>query len=145
MKNKAAQVYGYVICVIAVITFLISSGTLINAVMDIGKPLYVGFRNDINLASFENYKADVLKQYTKEAAYVPTDMELKKMYEAARTEVIAKNEHDTRKSLLVSSILIVISIILFFVHWKWMMAINRKLPETASRPLERKIKEPVEN
>jgi hypothetical protein len=134
MKNKAAQVYGYVVCIIAVITFLIGIGTLINSLMDIGKPLYAGFRNDINLASFENYKADAMKEFTKDAAYIPTDIELKKIYEAAREEVIARESHRTKKNVIVNSVLIIVSIVLFFVHWRWMMRINRRLPESTHVP-----------
>ena len=145
MKNKAAQVYGYVVCIIAVITFLIGIGTLINSLMDIGKPLYAGFRNDINLASFENYKADAMKEFTKDAAYIPTDVELKKMYEAARSEVIAKQAHQTRKNIIVNTVLIIVSIVLFFVHWKWMVRINKGLAETTpEKPLKRPM-EMIEN
>jgi predicted PurR-regulated permease PerM len=141
MKNKAAQVYGYVVCIIAVITFLIGIATLINSLMDIGKPLYAGYRNDINLASFENFKADVMKELTKDAANIPTDVDLNNMYVAAREEVIARQSHRTRKNVIVNTVLIIVSIVLFFVHWKWMVRINKRMAEYAEgkptkRPLE---------
>lgn len=145
MKNKAAQIYGYVICVVAVITFLIALGNLINSMMDLGNPLYAGYGNETNLASFENYKANAMKEFTKEAAYVPTDVELKKMYEAAREEVIARQTHRTQKNIYVSGVLVLVSILLFFVHWKWMVRINKRLAQYAEASPGKRPLEMVEN
>jgi hypothetical protein len=130
----AAQVYGYAICLVAVITFLISTAGLITAIIDLGDPIHAGFvpQGSPSLASYENYKLDVMRSTQKGAetvteSYVPTEETLKSMYEAARNDRIQSSKHIANKSILINSFLIAISIILFFVHWVWM----RKIIKTA--------------
>jgi prolipoprotein diacylglyceryltransferase len=78
-----------------------------------------------SLASYENYKMDMLKSSqkgdeTNKASYVPDDQTLRIMYEAARTDKIQSAKHISNKSIIVSSILIFICLILFVTHWGWM-------------------------
>ena len=61
-----AQIYGYTVCLVAVITLLVTITTLVNAVFDLQDPLHAdskfqGLQGSPSLASFENYKMDVLK------------------------------------------------------------------------------------
>ena len=130
-----SQVYGYAICLVAVITFLISTGGLINAIIDLGDPLHSGFpfQNSPSLASYENYKLDVMKSYQKESetskqSYVPTEETLKLMYDAAKNDKIQSSRHQSHKSILINSFLIIICTSLFIVHWSWM----RKIAKSAS-------------
>ena len=127
-----AQVYGYAICLVAVITFLISTGGLITAVIDRGDPLHSGFTQagSPSLASFENYKFDVMRSIPKGTEtnienYVPTEQTLKSMYEAAKNDKIQSSLHQSNKFILINSFLIVICIVLFFVHWNWMRRIAK--------------------
>lgn len=125
--RNIAQGYGYAVCLVAVITFLIAVTGLITAIIDLGDPLHSGFsfREAPSLASFENYKLDVMRSYPKgteagKESYVPTDEELKVMYEAARNDKIQSSNHESNKSILINSFLIVICVVLFFAHWNWM-------------------------
>jgi len=122
-----AQVYGYAICLVAVITLLIATSGLITAIIDLGDPIHAGFnfQGSPSLASFENYKLDVMKSFSKGAdnstvSYTPTDEELKAMYEAAKNDKIQSSNHQSKKSILINSFLIAICIFLFIVHWSWM-------------------------
>ena len=124
--NRAIQVYGYTVCVVAIITFLITASIFVTALIDLGDPLHSGWYNGPSLASFENYKMDVRKAQQKPgeeatiASYMPDDATLKAMYESAKDEQIQKKTHEATKSMIVSGILIVISILLFLTHWFWM-------------------------
>ena len=71
-KTKIPQVYGYAVCIVAIITILISVTTLINSVMDASDPLYA-WGGDQQLSSFENFKVDALKSGKDEAYYLPND------------------------------------------------------------------------
>lgn len=126
-RNKIPMVYGYAICLVAVITFIISISTLVNAVIDFGDPIHAGSGryNGPSLASFENYKMDVLKSAEKELAYVPDDQTLQSMYKAAKDDRIQSALHNTRRSIIVNSLLIIICVVLFVTHWRWM----RKQPK----------------
>ncbi len=127
-----SQAYGYAICLIAVITFLISTTGLITAIIDLGDPLHSGFpfQGAPSLASYENYKLDVMKSIqkgseTRSDSYVPSEQTLKSMYEAAKNDKIQSSKHQSNKFILINSFLIAICVVLFFVHWKWMRRIAK--------------------
>ncbi len=127
-----AQIYGYSVCLVAVITFLITTTTLVTALIDLGDPLHSGWNPTPSIVSFDNYKSDVLKTYQREsenskAVYIPTDQTLHSMYEAARNDKILTSTHQSRKSIMISSLIILICLTLFFTHWKWMKKISDQL------------------
>ena len=127
-QHKIAHIYGYAVCLVTVITFLISITSLVNAIIDRGDPLHVGGfsrSGTPSLASFENYKMDVLKSPEKESAYVPDDQTLRGMYEASKADKIQSVQHRTRRSIIVDSILIALCAVLFSTHWRWMRKIVR--------------------
>jgi len=121
-QNRIPQIYGYAVCLVTVVTFLISVTTLVNAVIDLGDPLHAegGFRGGPSLASFENYKMDVLKSPQAELAYVPDDQTLSAMYEAARDDRIQSVKHRILRSIIVTSMLIILCVVFFSTHWRWM-------------------------
>ena len=127
-----AQIYGYTVCVVAVIAFLISITTLVNAIINLQDPIHGGmwFNQAPSLASFENYKMDILKSLQKgeeasKASYVPDDQTLRGMYEAARTDRIQSVKHQSNKSIIVGGLLISICVILFVTHWRWVRKLNK--------------------
>ena len=121
MKSKAVQVYGYVVCVVCVITLLICLGGLITAIIDLGDPFHSSYQYKESLSSFENYKVEAMKSITQDAAYIPDDTALREMYDAAKEEIIARKVHMDRRNIIVNSIIIVIACVLFFIHWKYLV------------------------
>ena len=124
-KTKIPQIYGYAVCIVAIITILISLADLITSVIDASDPLY-SWGGDQNLSSFENFKVDALKSGQNEAAYIPDDATLKTMYEDAKNHKIRRVKHQTTKSIIVDSILIIVCTILFIIHWSWMRKVNKQ-------------------
>lgn len=131
-QKVGAQIYGYAVCLTAVITFLISVTTLVNAILDLGDPLHAGWTppEAPSLASFENYKMDILKSIPKgdgagQASYIPDDVILNGMFEAAKNDKIQSTRHNSMRSVMIGGILMVICIILFITHWRWMKKITR--------------------
>ena len=124
-KTKIPQVYGYAVCIVAIITTLISVADLITSVIDASDPLYA-WGDEQRLSSFENFKVDALKSGKNEASYVPDDSTLRIMYEDAKNHKIRRVKHQTTKSIIVSSILIVISTTLFITHWIWMRKVDKQ-------------------
>jgi hypothetical protein len=131
-QKVGAQIYGYTVCVVAVIAFLISVTTLVNAIIDLQDPIHgaMWFTQGPSLASYENYKMDILKSLQKgdessKASYVPDDQTLRAMYEAARTDRIQSVKHQSNKSIIVGSLLIFICLILFVTHWRWVRKLNK--------------------
>jgi hypothetical protein len=133
-QKVIAQIYGYTICLVAVITLLVTINSFVNALFDLQDPLHAAsasFRyQEANLSSFESYKMDVLKSpqrggnAVKENPYIPDDKTLNVMYEAARADKIQSVRHSAHQSLTLSPLLIVICSILFVTHWRWMKKIR---------------------
>jgi hypothetical protein len=121
-QNIIPMIYGYVVCLVTVITFIVSTAAFVNAIIDLGDPLYAdgnyGYRH--SLASYENYKMDVLSTADKELTYTPDDETLKTMFEAAKADKIQSVEHRAKRTLLVNGLLIVLCALLFTTHWIWM-------------------------
>jgi hypothetical protein len=131
-QKVGAQIYAYSVCIVAVITFLISVTTVVNAFIDLQDPIHVfGWApGGPSLASYENYKMDILKSSQKgdesgQTSYVPDDQTLRAMYEAARADRIQSVKHQSNKSIIVGSLLIFICIILFVTHWRWVRKLNK--------------------
>ena len=118
-KHKAIQVYAIIICIISVITIIISLTSLISAIIDRSDPIHAD-RHDISLSSFENFKMNSFKSITKDQAYIPDNQELLKMYEDAKADKISRIQHQTNRTIIVSTIIIVISILFFTTHL-WIM------------------------
>jgi hypothetical protein len=129
-QNKIIQLYGYAVCLVAVITFPISVTALVGTFFDLSDPLHSQrFYGGPSLASFENYKMDVLKSQKEgkqESTYMPDDQTLRAMYEAAKTDKIQQVKLEAHKTMTVSSILILVCIVLFTTHWFWMRKVARE-------------------
>jgi len=117
-KRKIIQVYAVIVNVVAIITFIIATTSLISAVIDRNAPLYTSHGAD--LSSFEKYKLDVLSSTQKDAAFLPTDDSIRKMYESAKEDRINRVNHESFRTITVSSVIILICIILFSFHW-WLV------------------------
>ena len=132
-SNIIAKIYGYLVCLVAVITFLISITNLVNSFIDKGDPLHAerySFDKGPNLASFDTYKLDVLKDVktetdTSRVSLVPDDKTLQAMYDAAKSDKMQSSLHNINRNITVDLMLIVICIVLFAIHWIWMRRLSR--------------------
>ena len=125
--QRIAQIYGYLVCLVAVITFLISITQLVNSLIDLGDPIHAGWTPESapSLASYENYKMDILKSTSKQtdsvtAAYIPDEQTLKVMYQAARDNKIQLEKHRAVRAIIIHGLLVLICVVLFVSHWRWM-------------------------
>ncbi len=130
--SKMPQVYGYLVCLISVVTVLICVSTLIAAVSDLGDPIHAGFipAGTPSLASYANYKMDILRSGSKDAqagaaSYVPDEETLRGMYEAARNDKIQRVEHESYRTIVIDGILIAVCVTLFLTHWSWMRKLRK--------------------
>ncbi|HCW05881.1 MAG TPA: hypothetical protein DGG95_00755 [Cytophagales bacterium] len=124
-QRIGSQIYGYTVCLVAVITFLITITSLVNAIIDKDDPLHSGWNpaGSPSLASFDNYKMDVLKnlpQSDSKGNIIPDDEKLKAMFEAAKADKIQSVNHQAYRSIVISSLLILVSATLFVTHWRWL-------------------------
>jgi hypothetical protein len=122
--QRMGQLYGYLVCLVAVITVLICVASLVSATLDLGDPLHAVWAPPPSLASFDNYKMDILKSAPRESeaaktAYIPDEQTLRAMYEAAKKDKIQSIRHESNRTIIIDTILIMICLVLFVTHWRW--------------------------
>ncbi len=145
MSNRAAQVYGYAVCFITVVTMLIAIKQVVDAAFDLSNPIRAesGYgRMGRTITNFELYKVDAKNQRgapsppiavssgpdkpqvapagTRAAADTLSDAELRRLYDAERTEAIDNVHFRATRSLVGNLLLIVVAGILFGMHWRWL-------------------------
>jgi hypothetical protein len=139
-SNRIAQVYGYTVCLVAIITFLISAAGIVNAAFNLSDPLraegFGGMSGNGSLTSFEAYKMNRKQQRpvilrtpnapdaVSGSLNVPvadsSGTELHKMFDAERADQIGNVHFRAMRSLVTAFLMIIISSGLFLMHWRWL-------------------------
>lgn len=128
-SQRIQMIYGYAVCLVAVITFLISITAMVYALMDLSDPInsYRTYGGDSpSLASFENYKVDIIKATDPAHGLELDDATLNSMYESAKMDAIAKVKHQSMRSIIVNGLVLLICIVLFITHLMWMRRLSKK-------------------
>jgi len=141
INNRIAQIYGYAVCFITVVTMLISIKSVVDAVVDLTDPIRAeggGYgRMGRSLTNFEVYKLDSRRDPLRgQTIPLPpgttttttatamrdtlTDVELRRMYDAEREQAIGNAKFRATRTLIGSLLLITLAAILFVVHWRWL-------------------------
>ena len=87
-QNRIAQLYGYTVCLIALIVALVTTASLLNTAIDRANPLQTEYSFGASLTSFEAYRATYQRERTmmnrSEAATPDTSSEatLRSRYDA---------------------------------------------------------------
>jgi hypothetical protein len=133
-SNRIAHLYGYTVCLISLVIALISLVSLLNAAFDRANPLQSEYPFGTSLASFESYKATYRREQTMfdraEGAKPDTVSEaaLRTRYAALVQDRIAASRYRTAKSLTIGTLFLLLSIILFATHWRWVRKISAQQP-----------------
>lgn len=122
---QAKQFYGYVVCLIAVVTFLVSARALLEAAIDLSNPLQASGRfGPSGSSSFEGYLATYRDPPGPaagrgDAASVET---LRERWQALRDAQVARVRFDATRSLATSALSLGLSVLFFVFHWRWLRA-----------------------
>lgn len=134
-SSRIAQVYGYAVCLIAVITILIGVGNITDAAIERSNPLMADgrySRADGSLTSFEAYRASsglnrpgTTTRTRPDGSVEPvadtlTTEQLRARYEALRTDQLARVSFGTAQRLAKHGLLVAIALGLFVWHWRWL-------------------------
>lgn len=150
--HRFSHLYGYAVCLTAVIVGLISGNNAIEAMFDLSDPAHAAATwggRDVP-ATFEEYRADQRQTVRVDAKAVtapapsgrtvdgtasppPSDEELRKIYDAKRSDMIASHLFHARRSLASSLLLLFASIALFVWHWRWLRGLRDETPAATSR------------
>lgn len=136
VTSRVAQIYGYAVCLIAVITLLFAGSRFVDAAFDRASPLrssdYRYGPWDASLTSFEAFRATYSRGRDFPARPVPADApadpapgdtlttaELRERYDALRAERIDRVEFGATRTLVKNGLLVLLAVGLFATHWLW--------------------------
>ncbi|MBW3656426.1 MAG: hypothetical protein KY444_09970 [Gemmatimonadetes bacterium] len=125
--NRIAQWYGYSVCLVAVVTLLFSTVSIVNSAFTLANPLQAGDPFGPALSSFPAYRATYHHspyldpaQREAERKAPPSEAELRQRYEALRAERIEHNRYEAGRGLVTSVLLSLFAAGLFLMHWRWL-------------------------
>lgn len=136
-SNRIAQLYGYTVCLIAIIVSLLSIASLLDAAYQRANPLQSEMSYGAAMTSFEAYKATYHREramFDRDGASRPdtmSDVSLRQQYDALAADRTATTRYRTSKTLTTSGILLVIALVLFALHWRWVRRVNGTPTATA--------------
>jgi hypothetical protein len=134
--NRMPQMYGYTVCIIAVILILTTTSSLIDAAFDRAHPLHEEHGFGASLNSFEAFKATYQRDrlvFDRTAAAQPdtaSEETLRHRYDALVADQLATTVYRTTKTFVTSGLLLLIAIGLFVVHWRWLARLNTRAVTT---------------
>lgn len=126
--SRVRQWYGYMVCLVAVVSGLIFLAGALSQAFDLSDPLSAEGRSDQSLRSFESYQATQGRMATPDERQVKdtaSEATLRARFNILRTDRIAQRTFQARKGLITGLVMLLASVTLFVTHWRWL----RRLPE----------------
>jgi hypothetical protein len=123
---RIAQWYGYTVCLVAVVTFLLSARGVVDDLFTLSNPLRSSSRYGTSLTSFEAYAATqdmAPRRAPGDSVTPPSDDELRRRYEALKEDQIAQSRFDATRGIVASLLMLLIAAGLFVWHWRWLRAL----------------------
>jgi hypothetical protein len=130
--SRIAQLYGYTVCLIAVVVFLISTNSLLDNAFALSNPLQTReseFGFEPSVTSFEAYRATYdrerqIRSGPGAAAVTDSVPEavLRARYEVLRADRIERVRFQAQRALATSTLSLILAIALFAIHWRWLRA-----------------------
>ena len=123
--NRIPQIYGYTVCLIAVVAFLISINGIVDAMFTLANPLHGPYGHAEGLTTFESYEASRVER-TRPEPNLPSDTASRETrrqrFEALRADRIDANRLQAWRRLVSSGLTMFIAVVLFAWHWSWLRA-----------------------
>ena len=123
--NRIPQIYGYTVCLIAVVALLISVNGIVDASFTLANPLHGQYGHGDGLTSFESYEASRGERVAADRNQPPDTTSLetrRRRFEALRADRIDANRLQAWRRLVGSGLTMLIAIALFAWHWSWLRA-----------------------
>ena len=123
--NRIPQIYGYTVCLIAVVAFLISINGVVDATFTLANPMHGQYGHVDGLTSYEAYEASRGERTSPDRNVPPdtTSEETKRRrFEALRADRVDANRLQAWRRLVGSGLTMLIAIGLFAWHWSWLRA-----------------------
>ncbi|MES2521784.1 MAG: hypothetical protein V4617_03715 [Gemmatimonadota bacterium] len=118
--NRVRQFYGYTVCLVAVVTSLLSINGVVDNAIRLSDPVASASEFSENISSFDAWMV-TRGRYNAETKQDTASAEtLRRRYEAVRSSQIAASNFRARRGLITQSIVLAMAIGLFATHWRWL-------------------------
>jgi hypothetical protein len=134
--NRIAEIYGYLVCLVAVVTVLITTNAVVDNIFVLANPLASEREwGGASLVSYEAFEATyeprepappVRDGAAPQPAERPSGAELRRRYEVLRADRLAHARFRATRSLTTSGIVLAVALALFATHWRWLRGLRRE-------------------
>lgn len=125
-RSKVQQAYGYAVCLVCIIAGLITLVNVMNASMDFAHPeASPRFGFGPATQTFDEWKMMESRRFVVPGQPVqplPPDSVLQRVYASERSEQLARAHWDAMRSFITNIVVLLVAIVLFVVHWRWLRA-----------------------
>jgi hypothetical protein len=130
-SNRIQQIYGYLVCLIAIITLLIAVSSLIGAIFDLNRPTQADRGMMMGYMTYDAFRSQQINEAknaprdtTATGATLPADSTIERRYKEAKAAQQSYDHWQAVKSIVTSSIMIIVALILFIIHWRWLRRLD---------------------
>jgi hypothetical protein len=113
-----AQVYGYLICLLAMAAIVFATIGLVNGIFAYERPLGNASSSGTSLTSYESFRA------TYGTTPLPPESRLREEYNARRNDAIDGGRADAQRAIVGDAVLLLVAFIVFRFHWSWLRRIS---------------------
>jgi hypothetical protein len=121
--NRIPQIYGYTVCLIAVVAVLISMNGIVDASFTLASPLHGPYGHGEALTSFESYEAMRMDRTTVDRNAPPDTTSIdtrRRRFEILRADRIETNRLQAWRRLVGNGLTLLVAVALFAWHWRWL-------------------------
>ena len=130
--ERVPQLYGYTVCLVALVWAIMSTVSIVEASLTLADPLYRGGREyygmEPSVSSIETFRTTYEMSRRYMSGGDPRDVkldtlsepELRRRFDALRADRIQRNTMEARRSLVTSIFSLLIAAALFAFHWRWL-------------------------
>ncbi len=128
-SDRIPQLYGYTVCLIALIWALISVIAIVENVLTLSAPELRGasdFGWQPSVTSFEAFRStydrsrQMISPNPMQKLDTIPEAELRRRFEALRADHVLRARFEARRTLVVQSLSLLIAAALFVFHWRWL-------------------------
>jgi hypothetical protein len=142
--ERVPQLYGYTVCLVTLIWAITSAVSIVGGVLTLNAPEYNSDQRfgpfEPSVTSFEAFRTTydqsrrmMLSPESREKLDTVPEPELRRRFQALRADRIERNTVEAKRSLIVSTLSLLIAAALFAVHWRWLRRVGGVPPEAVRR------------
>jgi hypothetical protein len=125
--NRIRQLYGYMVCLVAVVTALICLNGVVGHAINLSDPAAAAGEFGENIESYDAWigsRTHMRPTETGQPADTTSEATHRARYEAARRSSTARVSFRSKKGLITQGIVLVTAVLLFATHWKWLRKVD---------------------